>query len=415
LLISGVALAVLCLGPTLLDASPPRPVLVVPSQPLALDVAIRLPGRVGLPKVCAWQLVEVGRADAAVPVQLVTPPAADGSAGEKNSLLLATIPPWAGASAPRHFRLEPAKTTAAGAQREKGFHFKEVDDKSLALWDGKQPVLVYNHGTIVGQNVPESDHRRSRACYVHPVWGLNGEVLTDDFPRDHYHHHGIFWAWLHVRIDGREYDLWTCSNIRQKFVRWVCREAGPAAAVLAVENGWFVGDRKVMIERVWLRAYKPADGSRAIDITLVLIPVDRPVTLSGAEGKSYGGLTVRMAVREAKDVVITVPGGRAADDLKDSPLPWADLTTQFPGAPSPSGAAVFVSPGHPGYPPAWLTRHYGVLCIGYPGVTPKTFEPDKPLRLDYRFWIHKTAVDPARLNQAYGSYTSAETRVRWQP
>ena len=61
-------------------------------------------------------------------------------------------------------------------------------------------MLVYNHGVITDEKVPAKDARRSRACYIHPLWGLNGEVLTDDFPKDHYHHHGVFWAWPHVEI-----------------------------------------------------------------------------------------------------------------------------------------------------------------------------------------------------------------------
>jgi len=132
-------------------------------------------------------------------------------------------------------------------------------------------------------------------------------VLTDDFSRDHYHHHGIFWTWPHVGIDGKEYDIWVGGNIKPRFVRWICRQAGPAAAVLAVENGWFVGDKKVMIERVWMRTSKVSEDSRALDLEFAWIPIDKPVTLRGAEGKSYGGLTMRFAVHNPKDALITVP------------------------------------------------------------------------------------------------------------
>ena len=130
---------------------------------------------------------------------------------------------------------------------------------------------------------------------MHPLWGLNGEVLTDDFPKDHYHHHGVFWTWPHVGIDGKEHNLWAGDTIHDRFVRWIAREAGPAAAVLGVENGWFVGEKKVMIERVWMRVYQAAGDGRAIDFDFTWIPVDKPITLWGAEGKSYGGMTVRFA------------------------------------------------------------------------------------------------------------------------
>jgi hypothetical protein len=86
---------------------------------------------------------------------------------------------------------------------------------------------------ITNAKVPASDSRRSRACFVHPVYGLDGEVLTESFPKDHYHHHGIFWSWPHVGIDGKEYDLWMYNNIQQRFVRWIAREADPASAARA--------------------------------------------------------------------------------------------------------------------------------------------------------------------------------------
>jgi hypothetical protein len=254
------------------------------------------------------------------------------------------------------------------------------------------------------------------------LWGLNGEVLTDDFPADHYHHHGVFWTWPHIGIEGKEYDLWAGDQIEDRFVRWITRQTGPVAAVLAVENGWFVGQRKVMIERVWMRVFRATDDGRAIDLDFTWIPVEKPITLRGADGKSYGGLTIRMDVAPRRDSVIRTPhgagGSQAADlvaatDLANTPLPWADLASQFPGAPTRSGAAVFVPPTHPDYPPAWLTRHYGALCVGWPGVEPQTFPPGKPIRLSYRIWIHKTEVQGDRLLQMYQDYTSGAA-VRWE-
>ena len=85
-------------------------------------------------------------------------------------------------------------------------------------------------------------------------------------------------------------------------------------------------------------------------------------------------------------------------------LPWADLTAEFSGATQPSGAAIFVAPTHPDFPPMWLTRHNGVLCLGWPGVDAKTFEPNKPIRLQYRLWIHRGTADATRLKQVFSDY-----------
>ena len=384
------------------------PQLSVPGSKSPLYVGLDLPEGLQPAATDSLKLVEVGRPDESAAAQLAASVATDGEPGRSQGRLLAVIPPRADAGATRQFKLLPGKTPAG----EGGFQWKPTSDKSLGLYEAGRPVLVYNFGVITNEKVPASDSRRSRACYVHPVWGLNGEVLTDDFPKDHYHHHGIFWTWPHVGIDGKEYDLWMGHGIRQQFVRWLDRQAGPLAAVLGVENGWYVGEKKVMVERVWLRAYRAADDHRVLDIDLTFIPQGSPVTLRGAEGKSYGGLAMRFLPGPRKTTLITVPSGPAKDDLPDTPLAWADYTSQFLGDASPSGGAIFVDPGHPDYPPTWLTRYYGALCVGWPGVHAKTFQPDKPIRMSYRLWIHKAAVDPAQLHAAYGAYEAGK-KAAW--
>lgn len=390
------------------EASAQRALLWVPQARPAVQLALPLPTGTGGASGAEYRLVETGSSAQAVPAAAIPGPAEDGSAGP--SYLAATLPP-SPQQQQRRFRLELA---SASAPPDSPFGFRDLDPQRVVLEEEGQPVLVYNHGVITNEKIPKSDARRSRACFVHPIYGLWGEVLTESFPRDHYHHHGLFWAWPHVRIEGKEYDLWVYNNIRQRFVRWLARQTSPVAAVLGVENGWFVGQRQVMRERIWLRVYRPAGDARAIDVDMCFIPLDHPITLCGAEGKSYGGLNLRYAPRPEKETLITVPSGKTREDLPDTPLAWADLTARFAGAPEQSGAAIFVDPGHPDFPPTWLTRHYGILCVGWPGVKPRTFPPGKPIRLTYRVWIHKHALEPEQIQEAFDAYAAAR-RAAWQP
>jgi hypothetical protein len=289
-----------------------------------------------------------------------------------------------------------------------GFRFADVNDKSLGLWDGDRPVLVYNHGVIIPTNAPAD---RARSSYVHPIYNLDGEVLTDDFPKDHYHHRGLFWAWPHVVSGGQESDLWLLKGVRHEFERWLKRSAGRKQAVLGVANRWIAGDRAVVEEEVWLRVGPVEAEGRALDVELTLTPVKEPLTLRGAEGKSYGGLTLRFAPFQG-ETIITTPDGRTKEDLPIAHLPWADLSAQFTGMKSPCGAAVFIPPSHPDFPPEWLTRHYGVLCVGWPGVNAKTFPPGKPIRCSYRVWIHRGVPEAARLQEVYDAYARESARAR---
>ncbi len=288
-----------------------------------------------------------------------------------------------------------------------GFRLVEVRPESLEVREGERPVLVYNHGVMRREGVPAD---RVRSSYVHPIHGLDGEVLTDDFPKDHYHHRGLFWSWPHVGIGEKDYDLWALSGIQHRFGRWLAREAGEKSAVLEVENGWYVGEERVMRERIRLTVYAAAADERNIDLDCTWVPEARPIRLSGAEGKSYGGITLRYA--PGTNTVIATPQGRQAEDLYITKLPWADLSRRFEagpaggGGPITSGAALFIAPDHPDYPPTWLTRHYGVLCVGWPGVKAREFPAGEPIRCRYRVWIHRGEADPARAARAYEGYAA---------
>ena len=99
--------------------------------------------------------------------------------------------------------LAPAEAASSGLAEEAGggFRFQGSRCSWLGLWEGDRPVLVYNQGLIA----PEKP-RTGRAAgeFIHPLYGLDGEVLTDDFPADHTYHRGVFWAWPHVKIGEQE-------------------------------------------------------------------------------------------------------------------------------------------------------------------------------------------------------------------
>jgi hypothetical protein len=294
----------------------------------------------------------------------------------------------------------PALADDAPSPGPAAFRFADVDDQGLGLWEGERPVLVYNHGVRLAPGVPAD---RARSSYIHPLYGLDGKAITDDFPKDHYHHRGLFWAWPHVTVDGRETDLWALKGIETRFVRWVRKEVLPDRAVLQIENGWFTPERKAVREDVRITVHPAEAHARAIDLDVTITPLQRPITIEGAEGKSYGGPTLRFAPGE--DTRIIVPSGLTKEDLYMAPLPWADLTRRWTASGgSAGGATIMIAPDHPDYPPTWLTRHYGVLCVGWPGVKARSLEADKPVRLRYRVWVHDGTPDASEIAKMYARY-----------
>ena len=198
---------------------------------------------------------------------------------------------------------------SAQSSTRSSFQFNLLDDKAIQILEGGKPVLVYNYGDIAFK---AGRRNRTRAAYIHPLYGLDGEVLTDEAPSDHYHHHGLFWGWPHTQIGGREFDFWNREDLRIQFKRWLAKEAGPDGAKLGVENAWVQSGNEVAKEEVWIDIHPATGDSRSIDLSLTWTPTV-PITLAGAPGKSYGGFAIRYAPR--KRTVITVPTGRASADL----------------------------------------------------------------------------------------------------
>jgi hypothetical protein len=228
----------------------------------------------------------------------------------------------------------------------------------------------------------KEEYRRS--SYLHPVYAPGGVILSDDFPVDHPHHRGLFWSWPIVKFDGQTYDVWAVRGMHQRFVRWRSRRLMADRAVLAVENGWFAGERKAVKELVELTAFCAQGGRRRFDVKLTFEAVDSPVEFSGREDKGYGGFGLRFASRT--ETVLRSERGIEPKDTDHVRHPWAELEAVFAGR--RAGARIENDPANPASPPEWCVRHYGYLSPSFPGVAPVTLKRGRPLALRYRVVVY---------------------------
>lgn len=260
------------------------------------------------------------------------------------------------------------------------FVFREVGPASLELSERGKPVYVYHHGELKPEGVPPDRHR---CCYIHPLYSPQGVIVTDDFPKDHYHHRGVFWAWPVVEIEGRRYDLWLIRGIRHRFLRYLAQEALADRARLEFETGWFLDAdpvNPVVREHVEVLAFPVRAGQRELRFTLELTATRPGIRISGQpDGKGYGGFNMRFAPRS--QTVIVTDRGREAQDSDLVPHPWAELSGQFQGG--PATLRITIDPRNPGYPNGWCLRHYGFLGVNYPGLNVLELEPGKPLSLRF--------------------------------
>ena len=109
------------------------------------------------------------------------------------------------AGAIRTYRLEASKADSV-SQVELT---REGDTVKVSL--AGRDVLRYQGGK---GELPRPDIKTNyrRGGYLHPVFTPNGRIVTDDYPPNHLHHHGIWFPWTKTEFEDRHPDFWNMGD-----------------------------------------------------------------------------------------------------------------------------------------------------------------------------------------------------------
>lgn len=277
--------------------------------------------------------------------------------------------------------------------------------------EGRDSILVYRPRAIS----PRRAHARSH--YIHPLYSLDGTVLTEDFPADHPHQHGIFWAWHQVYVgDKRVGDGWIQEDVAWEVQEVEIIEDDRSGAALQAHVYWVSprwteedGQPEPFIEETMvLHAHPATETYRAIDVRIELRALAEGVRLGGSEdAKGYGGFSARLRLPE--DARFVGPDGPIEPkETAVAPRPWMDLSATFEGE-TPSGLAIFAHPTAPGYPPPWiLRREDSMQNARYPGADPVLLPHDELLTLRYRLLVHRGRAGEVPLAKLHSRYIADE-------
>lgn len=258
--------------------------------------------------------------------------------------------------------------------------WKDLGDGRLALFENGSQAFVYNYGPQLTGSAPED---RRRCCYIYPVATPSGVVPVDDFPKDHYHHHGVFWGWPAVETGGKRYDFWMYrEGAQHRFDKILGRGVSSTEAWVKVQNSWQTPERRIVEEVVSIRAFPASGNSRQFEVELTLTALDQPVTLKGSQerGKSYGGFSARYAPRE--ETQLRADGKPIGKDEDLVLHKEAELEASYGGK-----RALLRIRALSDAPHQWCLRNYGFVGASFPGRFGEndgfTLEPGKPLVLKY--------------------------------
>ncbi len=278
--------------------------------------------------------------------------------------------------------------------------------EGVRFLDDGRPVLVY-------QPRPQSrDGGHTRAGFVHPLWGLGGEPLTQVFPDDHPHHHGVFWAWHQLWVgDRRAGDPWVTQDFLAVVQQTQILDQGPVFARLRAVVHWTsprVTDdngspRAIVEETTSIRLFRASASAQCVDFEIRLKPLLAGVRIGGAENaRGYSGFTVR--VRPPAEMQIRSDQGLLSEDAVGTAGRWADVSGRFGDDAAVTGLAILAHRALPEFPPRWLLRHYGMQNVVYPGREPIELSAEKPLVLRHRLLIHRGDAAAARVADQQVAY-----------
>lgn len=295
-----------------------------------------------------------------------------------------------------------------------GFLFVMSFSSNFARGDGRLSFERTEEGVLVkeaGQDVlfyqkkPKSQEGRYlRANYLHPVHDLKGEVITEDFPADHRHHRGIFWAWHQLWVDGKQLgDAWTTQDFLAKVNDVEIHKPDNAETLKLLANVHWTSNllkdnrgeaAPVVEEQTTITVYPRESTYRMLDFSIRLKALMPGVKIGGSEdAKGYGGFSVRVKLTPETNF----QGTNGPVEPKTGAVkagPWIDFSTKQ------TGVAILDHPENPGYPQGWiLRREKSMQNPAYPGREPVAIPQDKPMHLRYRVIIHDGSLGKAELDQ----------------
>ena len=282
-------------------------------------------------------------------------------------------------------------------------------DQGVLVKEGNAPILFYQQKPI---SLPDGTFTRNN--YVHPLYGLDGEILTEDFPKDHFHQRGIYWAWHQLWVgEERVGNSWEISDFSWDIDSVQVIPINSKSAALKTHLYWksdLYKDEKakqkpIVEETNIIRVYEAADNMRKIDFEIRLLALITDVRLAGSPNKKgYGGFSVRMRLPEG----IQFLGQKGNLELIVNQVqagPWVDIAGSLGLEGKTCGIAILCHPSIPIFPPGWLLRRKNSMQNpAYPGEQPVLLSTEKPVILRYRLIIHQGKLDGGEIDSLQEEY-----------
>lgn len=286
----------------------------------------------------------------------------------------------------------------------------EKTPQGISLFDNKQPVFFYQKEPKTPDGVNYFNN------YLHPLFSLEGDTLTDEFPSDHPYHRGIFWAWHQLYVNNESVgDGWIMNKISQDVVDMKTKvNNGSAQISLSVlwKSSQFQHNQPFVHELTTIIVHKIKSGIRAIDFEINLGALVPGVSIGGSDDeKGYGGFCTRIKLPE--NLRFTSESGQIKPQtLQIKAGSWMDFSAPFGKHGELNGITVLCHPSTPNYPEPWILRYKetSMQNIVFPGKIRINLSMDKSTILKYRIVIHNGNFEDIDIRKINAEYEKMEAK-----
>ncbi len=283
------------------------------------------------------------------------------------------------------------------SNNKSGFEFRQ-NEQGFELYEAGKPVFFY-------QKEPKLLQGQYICCdYLHPLYSLDGDTLTEESPADHPYHRGIYWAWHQIFIDGKSVgDGWVMQDMSQE-VSSVKTEVNKSSSVLTAEVFWksaLWNNNEPFIKGKTLITVYPVDADiRIIDFEISLRALTANVSIGGSDDeKGYGGFCVRLKL--PGDILFNSEKGPVTPEVTQVIAgPWMDFSGTFGTDNKKSGVTLICDPDTPNFPAPWILRKESSMQnIVFPGRQRIDLSTDKELVLKYRVLVHSGELNSVEIEK----------------
>jgi hypothetical protein len=235
----------------------------------------------------------------------------------------------------------------------------------------------------------------SRCNYIHPLYGPDGTRLTEDFPADHLHHRGVFWAWHQILIDNEPIsDGWELKNLEQKvssFEFKLLKGNGIINTTVDWKSPlWKDGKSPYLQEKTTISMNPKTGNYRRIDFEIHLKALTDRLQIGGsADDKGYSGFSVRLKLPE--DVIFRGENGlvEPVTNAVDAGN-YMNINGSFLKNGKKGGVVVWSNPENPPPATSWIIRKSASMQnAAFPGRNPVAIPFGEPLILKYSLLVYQ--------------------------